>query len=111
MLNFSQRTQDLSNNFPRLCTVNVDLTSNSRPLSRCCKFAPIVMMTEQRKAVIKNADMSENMQQDAVDCASQALAKYNIEKVRAVASCCGIVELLFVSHDHPGRCGVHQARI
>ena len=39
-------------------------------------------MTEQRKAVIKNADMSEEMQQDAVDIASQALAKYNIEKVR-----------------------------
>lgn len=40
------------------------------------------MTAEQRKAVIKNADMSESMQQDAVDCASQALAKYNIEKVR-----------------------------
>ena len=40
------------------------------------------IMTEQRKAVIKNADMSEDMQQDAVDIASQALAKYNIEKVR-----------------------------
>jgi transposase-like protein len=39
-------------------------------------------MTEQRKAVIKNADMSEQMQQDAVDCASQAMSKYNIEKVR-----------------------------
>jgi hypothetical protein len=38
-------------------------------------------MTE-RKAVIKNADMSEEMQQDAVDCATQALEKYNIEKVR-----------------------------
>jgi len=37
-------------------------------------------MTE-RKAVIKNADMSEEMQQDAVDCATQALEKYNIEKV------------------------------
>lgn len=34
----------------------------------------------ERKAVIKNADMSEDMQQDAVDCASQALEKYNIEK-------------------------------
>jgi len=33
-----------------------------------------------RKAVIKNADMAEDMQQDAVDCASAALAKYNIEK-------------------------------
>lgn len=36
-----------------------------------------------RKAVIKNADMSEDMQQDAVDCATQAIEKYNIEKVRA----------------------------
>ena len=35
----------------------------------------------ERKAVIKNADMSEDMQQDAVDCASTALEKYNIEKV------------------------------
>jgi dynein light chain LC8-type len=33
-----------------------------------------------KKAVIKNADMSEDMQQDAVDCATQALEKYNIEK-------------------------------
>ena len=41
-------------------------------------------MTEQRKAVIKNADMSEDMQQDAVDCASQALSKYNIEKVSEI---------------------------
>lgn len=41
------------------------------------------MTAEQRKAVIKNADMSESMQQDAVDVASQALAKYNIEKVRS----------------------------
>ena len=37
-----------------------------------------------RKAVIKNADMSEDMQQDAVDCASQALEKYNIEKVGVI---------------------------
>lgn len=36
-----------------------------------------------RKAVIKNADMSEEMQQEAVDCATQALEKYNIEKVSA----------------------------
>nr|XP_033478684.1 dynein light chain 2, cytoplasmic-like [Epinephelus lanceolatus] len=33
-----------------------------------------------RKAVIKNADMSEEMQQDAVDCAMQAMDKYNTEK-------------------------------
>jgi len=37
---------------------------------------------EQRQAVIKNADMSDDMQQDAVDIASQAISKYNIEKVR-----------------------------
>lgn len=36
-----------------------------------------------RKAVIKNADMSEDMQQDAVDCATQAIEKYNIEKVHS----------------------------
>jgi hypothetical protein len=40
----------------------------------------------ERKAVIKNADMSEDMQQDAVDCASQALEKYNIEKVTNINS-------------------------
>ncbi|KAB5548703.1 hypothetical protein PDJAM_G00060750 [Pangasius djambal] len=37
------------------------------------------IMTD-RKAVIKNADMTEDMQQDAVDCATQAMEKYNIEK-------------------------------
>ncbi|XP_041377676.1 dynein light chain 2, cytoplasmic-like isoform X2 [Gigantopelta aegis] len=36
-------------------------------------------MTE-RKAVVKNADMNEDMQQEAVDCATQAMEKYNIEK-------------------------------
>ena len=39
-----------------------------------------------RKAVIKNADMSEEMQQDAVDCATQALEKYNIEKVLHISN-------------------------
>ena len=34
----------------------------------------------ERKAVIKNADMTEDMQQDAIDCANMALEKYNIEK-------------------------------
>ena len=41
-------------------------------------LATIIM--SERKAVIKNADMSEEMQQDAVDIATQALEKYNIEK-------------------------------
>ena len=37
-------------------------------------------MAESKKAVIKNADMIEDMQQDAVECATQALEKFNIEK-------------------------------
>ena len=38
------------------------------------------LLLGDRKAVIKNADMSEEMQQDSVKCATQALEKYNIEK-------------------------------
>ena len=41
----------------------------------------LITMSDQRKAVIKNADMEEKMQQDAVDIASKALSEYNIEKV------------------------------
>ncbi|KAK2119500.1 hypothetical protein P7K49_000886 [Saguinus oedipus] len=37
-------------------------------------------MSDQ-KAVIKNADVSEDMQQDAADCATQARPKYNLEKI------------------------------
>lgn len=48
----------------------------------------------ERKAVIKNADMSEDMQQDAVDCASQALEKYNIEKVFLLSSLFLIIFIL-----------------
>ncbi|KAL3310393.1 Dynein light chain 2, cytoplasmic [Cichlidogyrus casuarinus] len=33
-----------------------------------------------KKAVIKNADMSDEMQQDAVNIASEALQNYSIEK-------------------------------
>ena len=35
------------------------------------------------KAIIKNVDMGEEMQQEAVDIASAALEKYNIEKDNA----------------------------
>lgn len=49
------------------------------PLTPCLGLAPQVTMCD-RKAVIKNADMSEEMQQDSVECATQALEKYNIEK-------------------------------
>lgn len=34
----------------------------------------------ETKAVIKSADMSEEMQQEAIECSTQALEKYNIEK-------------------------------
>ncbi|KAF8571434.1 hypothetical protein P879_02505 [Paragonimus westermani] len=33
-----------------------------------------------RKVVVKNADMSEDMQQDAAECCVTALEKYTIEK-------------------------------
>ena len=56
-------------------------------------------MTEQRKAVIKNADMLEGMQQDAVDIASLALSKYNIEKV---GTC--IVDCRFIKFCVSKRC-------
>jgi dynein light chain LC8-type len=52
-------------------------------------------MAEQRKAVIKNADMSEAMQQDAVDVASLALSKYNIEKVRPLGFRIEVLESMF----------------
>ncbi|KAL5110135.1 Dynein light chain 2 cytoplasmic [Taenia crassiceps] len=35
---------------------------------------------EAGKAVVKNADMTEEMQQHAVDCAREAMERYNIEK-------------------------------
>ena len=54
-------------------------------------------MAEQRKAVIKNADMSEAMQQDAVDVASMALSKYNIEKVRQTQT--DVTRFLFLSYN------------
>ena len=34
-------------------------------------------MSADKKAVIKNADMAEDMQQDAVDCASQVNKYFN----------------------------------
>jgi len=37
-------------------------------------------MSDIHRAVIKNADMSEEMQQDAVDVATTALSKFGIEK-------------------------------
>ncbi|XP_031983898.1 dynein light chain 1, cytoplasmic isoform X2 [Corvus moneduloides] len=50
-----------------------------RSAPRRSRSARTAIMSD-RKAVIKNADMSEEMQQDSVECATQALEKYNIEK-------------------------------
>ncbi|XP_069135999.1 uncharacterized protein [Argopecten irradians] len=49
-------------------------------ISLFCPLDKIAEIMTDRKAVIKNADMAEDMQQDAVDCATTALEKYNIEK-------------------------------
>lgn len=45
-------------------------------------FVPcrVQVTMSDRKAVIKNADMSEDMQQDSVEVATQAMEKFNIEK-------------------------------
>ncbi len=74
-------------------------------------------MSEQRKAVIKNADMSEQMQQDAVDVASVALSKYNIEKVIQHSLSCALFSLFSSTYalrrtfdsmmSFPGRGGLH----
>jgi len=38
------------------------------------------MAASDRKAVIKNADMSEDMQQYAAEIAAEAMEKFNVEK-------------------------------
>ncbi|TKC40942.1 hypothetical protein EI555_000976 [Monodon monoceros] len=58
--------------------VSVHCPEHGIAASPLCFFCSVTM--SDRKAVIKNADMSEDMQQDAVDCATQAMEKYNIEK-------------------------------
>ena len=42
-------------------------------------------MADSRSVTIKNADMPEELQQDAIDCAVQALERFNIEKDIAAA--------------------------
>ncbi|KAA8594184.1 hypothetical protein FQN60_005018 [Etheostoma spectabile] len=54
--------------------------SSSSSGRQASSSSPSSLTMTDRKAVIKNADMSEDMQQDAVDCATQAMEKYNIEK-------------------------------
>jgi dynein light chain LC8-type len=71
------------------CTCNYDIIFHILALSLIMlglyikSYVSLLMFQikmSDRKAVIKNADMSEDMQQDSVDCATQALEKYNIEK-------------------------------
>ena len=40
----------------------------------------IIMGDKERKAIIKNSDMTEDMQQDAINVATKAIDSYNIEK-------------------------------
>jgi dynein light chain LC8-type len=37
-------------------------------------------MNEIKKVIIKNADMEEEMQKEAVDCATKAMEQFSIEK-------------------------------
>jgi hypothetical protein len=69
------------------------------------------MTSEQRKAVIKNADMVESMQQDAVDIASKALSEYNIEKVRWRCARRGAVPIVSSSLECRGSRGSYFARM
>ena len=40
----------------------------------------IIMVDKERKAIIKNSDMTEDMHQDAINVATKAIDSYNIEK-------------------------------
>lgn len=55
------------------------LIINNQHEERKSDFICFFQMSD-RKAVIKNADMSEDMQQDAVEISTQAMEKFNIEK-------------------------------
>lgn len=68
---------------------NFQPEKNGRGLIHIHKVNSIM---SERKAVIKNADMGEEMQQDAVDCATQALEKFNIEKVNVLKDCTFLIK-------------------
>ena len=44
------------------------------------RVAKLDAKMSDRKAVIKNADMAEETQQEAIECATSAMEKFNIEK-------------------------------
>ena len=53
-------------------------------------------MSGERKAVIKNADMAEDMQQDAVECATQV--KYCTIALLAVGEMCSRLFVSLIPH-------------
>lgn len=55
------------------------------------RFASFFSPLAPLQAIIKNADMSEDMQQDCVDCASQAMEKFTVEK--DIAACAFFISL------------------
>lgn len=55
-------------------------------------------MDDRKKATIKHSDMSESMQQDAVDIASIGMSKYSLEKVRMEKSVLVLLGTLLSSH-------------
>ena len=63
---------------PLYSGVSLASPSPRRPLQSASPCSLVTMC--DRKAEIKNADMSKEMQQDSVECATQALERYNIEK-------------------------------
>ncbi|XP_031550444.1 dynein light chain LC6, flagellar outer arm [Actinia tenebrosa] len=69
---------DIMEGIVQLMDSNCTVSSVAKYCSNCGDLF-LDKMTE-RKAVIKNADMSEDMQQDAIECATQAIEKFNIEK-------------------------------
>ncbi|KAJ8317549.1 hypothetical protein KUTeg_005453 [Tegillarca granosa] len=84
---FEQQNSNLSQIEVTTVETTDPLIASPNPLPPMIYQFEIFLLTEnippnmsERKAVIKNADMSEDVQQDAVDCATQALEKYNIEK-------------------------------
>ena len=67
----------MTNSFPDILKVrNTEVSPPKLPLMN---YTEPISTALPWQAVIKNADMAEDMQQDAIDCATQALEKYNIE--------------------------------
>jgi dynein light chain LC8-type len=58
----------------------MDAPTSSATETNTAPREPNLVGANPPKAIIKNVDMSEEMQQESVDIASVALEKYNIEK-------------------------------